>query len=72
MNFMRMCRWGGEHLVAGWGRLLQEYEREYPQLGKELVKRMKGEWVYDWKKFIPKKEEFSTTPTPSRKSAGLV
>ena len=60
----------GEKLVKDWIQLLESYSGEHPELAAELKRRMKGELPSDWKSHIP--TSFPTTPTPSRKSAGLV
>ncbi|TID07412.1 Dihydroxyacetone synthase [Colletotrichum higginsianum] len=62
----------GEQTEAEWNALVAAYAREHPELAAEFKKRVSGDWVDDWRKFIPAKEDFPTTPTPSRKSAGLV
>ncbi|EFQ34764.1 transketolase [Colletotrichum graminicola] len=62
----------GDKIEAEWNELVEAYSRDHPELAAEFKKRVAGDWVDDWRKFIPAKEEFPTTPTPSRKSAGLV
>jgi dihydroxyacetone synthase len=60
----------GSKLVEEWNVLLASYCEEYPELGAELRERIKGELPKNWEDCIPKL--FPTSPTPSRKSAGLV
>lgn len=61
----------GDVLVKTWKALVSSYVEEYPILGKEFIKRTRGELVNDnWLSLIP--SEFPTTPTPSRGSSGLV
>jgi dihydroxyacetone synthase len=60
----------GSRLVVQWEQLLESYCQQYPQLGTELRGRIKGELPSNWEDVIPK--SFPTTPTASRKSAGLV
>lgn len=62
----------GRRLVSEWNDLVAEYARQYPDLHAEFEKRVRGEMTEDWTKIIPSKEDFPKTPTPSRKSAGLV
>ncbi|KAK2010733.1 transketolase [Colletotrichum eremochloae] len=62
----------GDKIEAEWNELVEAYSREHPELAAEFKKRVAGDWVDDWRKFIPAKQDFPTTPTPSRKSAGLV
>ncbi|KAF6815303.1 dihydroxyacetone synthase [Colletotrichum sojae] len=71
-NYFREAIPRGEEIEAEWNQLVAAYTREYPELAAEFKKRAAGEFVEDWRKFIPAKEDFPTTPTPSRKSAGLV
>ncbi len=56
--------------VAQWNSLLEAYTEAYPELGNELRQRILGELPVGWEDHIPK--SFPTSPTPSRKSAGLV
>ncbi|KAK2044672.1 transketolase [Colletotrichum somersetense] len=62
----------GDKMEAEWNELVEAYSRKHPELAAEFKKRVAGDWVDDWRKLIPAKQDFSTTPTPSRKSAGLV
>ncbi|KAK6513520.1 hypothetical protein TWF281_005143 [Arthrobotrys megalospora] len=62
----------GRQLENDYNDLLNRYCDAYPELGAEFQRRMRGEWTDDWMKFIPSKEELPKSPTPSRKSAGLV
>ncbi|KAJ0161997.1 Dihydroxyacetone synthase [Colletotrichum tanaceti] len=62
----------GDAAEAEWNALVAAYAREHPDLAAEFRKRVAGDWVDDWRRFVPAKEDFPTTPTPSRKSAGLV
>ncbi|KAF9874711.1 dihydroxyacetone synthase [Colletotrichum karsti] len=71
-NYFREAVPRGEKIEAEWNQLVEAYTREHPELAAEFKKRVTGDWTADWRKFIPAKEDFPTTPTPSRKSAGLV
>lgn len=62
----------GQQLEREWDDLVASYGTEYPDLAREFGCRVRGEFPEDWTKMIPKKEDFPTTPTSSRKSAGLV
>lgn len=70
-DYFRDAKTRGQVLEGSWSRLLEDYSREYPELYKEFKLRMEGKMTADWTTLIPSKEEFPTTPTPSRKSAGL-
>lgn len=60
------CGRPGRQFEIGW------YSKEHPELGRELSMRMNGEFTEDWRKLIPTKDQLPTTPTASRKSAGLI
>jgi len=60
----------GAKLVTEWDALFESYCQVHPELGNELKQRIKGELPSNWEDIIPK--SFPATPTPSRKSAGLV
>ncbi|KAI0451413.1 transketolase [Xylaria acuta] len=62
----------GHRYEQEWAELVEAYRKEYPDVADEFARRIKGEMVKDWTKIIPPKEAFPTSPTPSRKSAGLV
>jgi dihydroxyacetone synthase len=62
----------GRQVEKAWKDLVEEYSQEYPELHAEFDRRTKGEMTEDWSKLIPAKEDFPTTPTASRKSAGFV
>uniref|UniRef100_A0A0B7JN99 Transketolase-like pyrimidine-binding domain-containing protein n=1 Tax=Bionectria ochroleuca TaxID=29856 RepID=A0A0B7JN99_BIOOC len=62
----------GQKLEQDWNALVADYAKEYPELHKEFIARVEGRFTQDWRSIIPSKESFPTTPTPSRKSAGLV
>ncbi|KAJ5833370.1 transketolase [Penicillium riverlandense] len=70
-SFFREVEARGRNLQETWNQLVQDYSTAYPDLYKEFKMRMEGKLTEDWTKIIPSKEEFPTTPTPSRKSAGL-
>lgn len=55
-----------------WQDVVTAYAAAYPDLAREFGARVRGEFPEDWAKIIPKKEDLPTTPTASRKSAGLV
>ncbi|KAF2492528.1 transketolase [Lophium mytilinum] len=69
--FFRETKSRGRQLEKEWNELVSAYAAEYPELHAEFQMRVKGE-TEDWMKLIPSKEELPTTPTATRKSAGLV
>ncbi|KAI0191665.1 Transketolase, thiamine diphosphate binding domain-containing protein [Xylaria flabelliformis] len=71
-EFFADVRERGHQYEREWVELVDAYRKGYPDIADEFTRRIKGEMVKDWKKIIPHKEAFPTTPTPSRKSAGLV
>lgn len=62
----------GKKLEEEYTSLLESYSEKHPELYAEFKLRMEGKPTGDWRSLIPKKEDFPTTLTPSRKSAGLV
>lgn len=60
----------GKKHIAQWNELVESYTKEYPELGADFARRVRGELPADWESLIP--ETFPETPTPSRKSGGLV
>jgi dihydroxyacetone synthase len=62
----------GKQLEADWANTLSSYEKEHPDLAAEFKLRVAGKMPQDWTKLIPKKADFPTEPTATRKSAGLV
>ncbi|GJN72750.1 hypothetical protein PLICBS_006825 [Purpureocillium lilacinum] len=62
----------GEELERSWHSMLGDYAKEYPDLHAEFMTRVEGRFTQDWRTLIPSKEDFPTTPTPTRKSSGLV
>ncbi|TVY13731.1 Dihydroxyacetone synthase [Lachnellula arida] len=71
-DYFREAKSGGRQLEAEWKELVSGYRTKYPDLGDEFALRMKGEFTENWEEIIPSKESFPTSPTPSRKSSGLV
>ncbi|PQE12484.1 transketolase protein [Rutstroemia sp. NJR-2017a BBW] len=71
-DFFREAKPRGKKLEADWNSLVSSYAKEYPDLNKEFSLRVAGKFPDDWSKFIPAKEDLPTTPTPSRKSSGLI
>lgn len=70
-EFFREALPGGRDLEQEYESMLKRYSTVYPELSQEFASRMKGE-LGDWKSLIPHKQDLPTTPTASRKSAGLV
>ncbi|QGA21104.1 hypothetical protein EYB26_008814 [Talaromyces marneffei] len=70
-DFFRDAVHRGEAHENEWKQLLERYAHEYPELHQEFMLRVEGQMTGDWTKILPTKEEFPTTPTASRKSAGL-
>ncbi|CRG83768.1 transketolase [Talaromyces islandicus] len=71
-SYFRDAENRGKLLENSWQQLLEAYSKEHPELYKEFKLRMEGKLtVEDWSRLIPSKEDFPTSPTPSRKSAGL-
>lgn len=62
----------GQQLEKDWAKMVSNYAREHPELAAEFDKRVKGEFLDDWTKLVPKLEDLPTEETPSRKSAGAV
>ncbi len=71
-DFFREVRTRGVELEDQWTCLVKDYTEAHPTLATEFKRRVAGQMTDDWRKYIPSKESFPTTPTPSRKSAGLV
>jgi dihydroxyacetone synthase len=71
-SYFRDAENRGKALESNWQQLVEGYSKEYPELHKEFKRRVDGKLtVEDWSRLIPSKEDFPTSPTPSRKSAGL-
>jgi len=60
----------GENLVRSWEAKVEEYEARHPEQGAEFRQRIEGLLPETWKDLIP--SSFPDTPTPTRKSSGLV
>ncbi|MCM3666173.1 transketolase [Mesobacillus subterraneus] len=58
----------GEQTEQAWNELFAKYKNEYPELGAQLEKAMKGELVDGWEKDIPVYEEGKSLA--SRASSG--
>lgn len=71
-DYFREAKPRGRELEAEWTKLVDSYGKEYPELAAEFSLRIAGKLTDDFTKFIPRKENFPTIPTPSRKSSGLV
>lgn len=71
-DYFAEIRVRGRGFEKEWNELVSSYGGSYPDLAREFGHRVRGEFPEDWTKLIPKKEEFPTAPTASRKSAGLV
>lgn len=61
----------GQTLENDWNKMVEQYSQEYPELYQEFKLRVEGKPTENWLDILPSKDEFPTTPTPSRKSAGL-
>ncbi|TVY36352.1 Dihydroxyacetone synthase [Lachnellula occidentalis] len=71
-EYFRAAKSRGRESEAEWHELVSGYRTKYPDLADEFALRMKGEFTENWEEIIPSKESFPTSPTPSRKSSGLV
>jgi dihydroxyacetone synthase len=71
-DYFAQIRVRGRGLEKEWNHLVTSYRGAHPELANEFGLRVRGEFPGDWTKLIPKKHEFPTAPTPSRKSAGFV
>lgn len=71
-DYFQDVRSRGRQHERAWQELVTSYGTAYPDLAREFGARVRGEFPEDWTKIIPKKEDLPTTPTASRKSAGLV
>lgn len=60
----------GQQLEKEWNALVKKYVAKYPELGADFLRRVEGKLPENWKQYIP--QSFPDSPTPSRKSAGLV
>lgn len=71
-DFFRETKPRGRQLVQDWNNLVSQYGEKYPDLHARFQKRVSGEWSEDWTKVLPSKDQLPTSPTPSRKSSGLM
>ena len=71
-DFFREAKSRGRSYEREWNSLVADYSKEYPERAEEFKTRAAGRMPADWTQLIPGKDSFPTTPTPSRKSAGLV
>lgn len=60
----------GDILEVEWKSLVKRYGENYPELGADFARRVKGELPEDWASLIPK--EFPTSDTASRASSGMI
>ncbi|KEF60678.1 transketolase [Exophiala aquamarina CBS 119918] len=71
-DFFGEIRSLGNSYQREWDAKINAYERAYPDLAREFTLRMQGKLTADWRALIPVKGDLPTTPTASRKSAGLI
>ncbi|KAF2774551.1 transketolase [Teratosphaeria nubilosa] len=71
-DFFREAVPRGQQMEKDWNALLQNYTKAHPEVAAEFKKRMRGELLDGFTKYIPKPGTLPTEPTPSRKSAGAV
>ncbi|KAG4423183.1 hypothetical protein IFR04_003681 [Cadophora malorum] len=71
-GFFRDSKTRGRKVESDWNSLLNSYAKAHPELYEEFALRMAGKLTDDWTKFVPAKGDLPTSPTPSRKSSGLV
>jgi dihydroxyacetone synthase len=69
-NFFHDLPARGEGYVRDWNELVKAYAAEYPELGEEFQRRVRGELPANWKDLIP--SSFPKKTTASRASSGLV
>lgn len=67
-HFKQQIADNGEQAEQAWNELFAKYKSEYPELGAQLEKAMKGELVEGWDKDIPVYEEGKSLA--SRASSG--
>jgi transketolase len=67
-HFKQQIAVKGEQAEQAWNELFAKYKSEYPELGAQLEKAMKGELVEGWDKDIPVYEEGKSLA--SRASSG--
>jgi transketolase len=67
-HFKQQIADNGEKAEQAWNELFANYKSEYPELGAQLEKAMKGELVEEWDKDIPVYEEGKSLA--SRASSG--
>lgn len=67
-HFKQQIAEKGEQAEQAWNELFAKYKSEYPELGAQLEKAMKGELVEGWDKDIPVYEEGKSLA--SRASSG--
>lgn len=60
----------GDKYEAEWNDLFTAYKKAHPELASDFQRRLDGKLPPNWLDLIP--SSFSTDPTPSRKSNGLV
>ncbi len=58
----------GKEREEEWNSLFREYEREYPDLARELIDAFESRWSLDWLDKVPRFEEAMAT----RKASGKV
>lgn len=71
-DFFRDIPGRGKTHEANWEAVVTKHRIKNPVLGAEFALRVAGKMSDDWSKLIPCKEEQPTSPTASRKSAGVV
>lgn len=71
-DFFREAKLRGKKLEKDWNEMVNKYAEEHPDVYREFLKRTQGEMLQDWTKIIPEKKDLPTTPTPTRKAAGII
>lgn len=71
-DFFHEARSRGHEYEHQWAKLIERYCQQHAEIAAEFQQRVEGKMSQNWLDLIPDKSAFPTSPTPSRKSAGLI
>jgi dihydroxyacetone synthase len=62
----------GQKLELDWSTMMQDYERDHPELADEFERRIRGQMTASWRELLPETADLPKSPMPSRKSLGSI